>query len=679
MTCCLNPECQHPQNPDDAEFCLSCGGKLIPVLRGRYRVVRPIGQGGFGRTYLAVDEDRLNSRCVIKQFSPQVKGAKSLDKAIQLFQQEAERLHELGEHPQIPTLLAYFEHEQRLYLVQQFVEGQTLLQELAQHGLFNERKIREVLAGVLPVLKFVHDHQVIHRDITPSNIIRRASDKKLVLIDFGVAKLLSTAADSQQAGTKIGTEGYAPMEQLRSGKAYPASDLYSLSATCLYLMTQIKPDDLYDPLEGRWLWRERLAEKGGAISVAIAHILEKSLKDLVGERYQSADAVMRDLRLALSRPVGAAPMAGSSAPQAPVSAQPPSQPPSQPISRPAPSSPTPLSGQPQPLSGTSSQPASQGISRVGGPGHRVSGTLSKQPLSGAQGRRALLTLTGHSRWVMAVSISPNGQSVVSGGLDNILRVWDLETGELCQTLKGHTKPVNAIAISPDGQLLVSGSDDHTVRVWNLSAGQLVHTLVGHSRDVNAVAIHGAGQLLVSGGDDRTARLWKLATGEPLRAFSNLAGMIRAVAMTPDGQLLASGGLDNQIKLWSLKTGELAKTFARSHFGAINAIAITPNGKTLISSSKDKTIKFWDLQTGEVSKTLTGHTDAVNAIALSSNGKLLISGSSDTTVRLWNVDTGTLKSTLHEHSNAVNAVSLSPDGQRIASASSDNTIKVWQIA
>jgi WD40 repeat protein/tRNA A-37 threonylcarbamoyl transferase component Bud32 len=704
MTCCLNPDCQHPQNPDDAEFCLHCGAKLSLLLRGRYRVVRPLGQGGFGRTYLAVDEDRLNARSVIKQFSPQVKGSKSLDKAIQLFQQEAERLNELGEHPQIPTLLAYFEHDQRLYLVQQFIEGQTLLQELAQHGLFSERKIREILAGVLPVLKFVHDHQVVHRDITPSNIIRRASDKKLVLIDFGVAKLLSSET-AAQPGTKIGTEGYAPMEQLRSGKAYPASDLYSLAATCIYLMTQTKPDDLYDPLEGRWLWREKLAEKGGTVSPAISDILDKLLKDLVSERYQSADAVMRDLRLALSRPMGMPPLTGSSAAGAAArlaASRPLASP-----SRPHPSQPpAPASGQP-PVSGGlaappasseaqfpsnpfSASPVSSSRSNSGeksGAVPRVSNPPSKPPVpisgGGFKGghtsdRHSLMTLAGHSRWVTAVAISANGQHVVSGGLDDRIRVWNLETGELLNTLMGHTKPVNSLVISSDGQLLVSGSDDHTIRIWNLQTGMPLHTLVGHSRDVNALALHAGGQLLASGGDDRTARLWKFPTGEPLRAFSNLAGMIRAVAMTPDGQLLASGGLDNQIKLWSLKTGELAQTFSRSHFGAINALAISPTGKLLISASKDKTIKFWNLATGEVLKTLTGHTDSVNAIALSSNGKVLVSGSADTTVKVWNVDTGTLKETLNEHTNAVNAVSLNLNSHRVASASSDNTVKIWQV-
>ena len=659
MTLCLNSACQHPQNPDDAEYCLSCGEKLAPLLRGRYRVMQLIGQGGFGRTYLAEDEDRLQARCVIKQFSPQVQGTKSLEKAVQLFGQEAVRLHELGEHPQIPTLLAYFEHDKRLYLVQQFIEGQTLVQEMAQQGAFNEQKIREVLAGILPVLKFIHDKQVIHRDITPSNIIRRASDHKLVLIDFGVSKLLS-AETSAQPGTKIGTEGYAPMEQLRSGKAYPASDLYSLGATCLYLLTQTKPDDLYDPLEGRWLWRDYLHHKGRSLSEPIAQILDKMLKDLVSDRYQSVDAVMRDLRAALSRPLATAAMKVANAPT---------------------TAPSPRMGTATPASNPSAPPRSPQASgnssgaRAAQPG--MVRSVSKPPISGSQGRRSLRTLMGHSRWVMAVAISADGKTIASGGLDSAIRLWNLE-GELLKTLAGHPKAVNCLAFSPNSQKLVSGGDDDAVRLWETSTGRLLHTLTGHTRDVNSVAVSGDGQFVASGSEDRTVALWLLNTGEHRRTFSGLAGMIRAIAFSPDGQLIASGGLDKQIKLWSLKTGDQIGSFAMSHFGAVNAVAITPDSKTLISGSKDKTVKIWDMAKGEVIRTLAGHTDSVNAIALAPNGKLLASGSSDGTIRLWNLDTGEQRAIWSEHASAVNTLAISQDGHYLVSGSSDNTVKIWQL-
>jgi serine/threonine protein kinase len=191
MIYCLNTTCFLPENPDGTNFCISCGTKLEPLLRGRYSIIRAIGQGGFGKTYLAVDKDRRNASCVVKQFSPSPaiqNSPPALSKARDFFNLEAERLLHLEEHPQIPTLFAYFEENNRLYLVQQFIKGQTLRDELRQQGTFSESKIRGLLDDLLPVLQFVHDRKVIHRDIKPENIIRRESDGKLVLIDFGVAK-----------------------------------------------------------------------------------------------------------------------------------------------------------------------------------------------------------------------------------------------------------------------------------------------------------------------------------------------------------------------------------------------------------------------------------------------------------------------------------------------------------
>lgn len=298
MIYCLNPYCRDRLNPDDSKFCLSCGSLLL--LRNRYHAIKPVGSGGFGRTYLALDRDCMNMPCIVKQFSPSPdiqSEPVALRKATDMFYQEAVRLLQLGEHPQIPRLLAYFEQEKYLYLVQELIDGKDLKQELATTGAFSEQKIRQLLTDLLPVLKFIHDRGVIHRDIKPGNIMRRRKDGKLVLIDFGVSKQ-ATGTLLGKAGTKVGTAGFTPLEQMR-GQAYPASDLYSLGVTCVCLLTLSLPqvdgsDEAYDPMEGRWKWRERLPQ-GTTVSQGLGEILDKLLQDLPKHRYQSADEVLQAL------------------------------------------------------------------------------------------------------------------------------------------------------------------------------------------------------------------------------------------------------------------------------------------------------------------------------------------------------------------------------------------------
>jgi len=309
MICCLNPECQHPLNPDGSQYCQNCKTPLVPLLRGHYRVIERLSvEGGFSITYLAEDIDKLNEKCVVKQLAPKVKDTGALKKAVQLFEQEAKRLQELGEHPQIPHLLAYFEQDNYLYLVQQYIDGQNLLKELQQRGRFSEREIRELLLDLLPVLKFIHDRGVVHRDIKPQNIIRRKSlhpslerDSKgeLVLIDFGASKLLTTTVQPKM-GTTIGSHGYTPIEQMQDGEAYPASDLFSLGATCFYLLTGTSPSKLwmqqgYGWVSSWWQYFSTPSRSGLALSMELGRVLDKLLKIEIQERYQSADDVIKDL------------------------------------------------------------------------------------------------------------------------------------------------------------------------------------------------------------------------------------------------------------------------------------------------------------------------------------------------------------------------------------------------
>ncbi|WP_028083332.1 bifunctional serine/threonine-protein kinase/formylglycine-generating enzyme family protein [Dolichospermum circinale] len=290
MSQCLNPDCLQ-QNPPDTIFCQHCGSKLI--LQERYRSVRVIGEGGFGRTFLAVDKQRLDTPCVIKQFLPQQSGSAALEKATELFKQEAFRLRDLGKHSHIPDLLAFFPQEGRLYLIQEFIDGKNLLYELQQKGKFSESEVKQILVELLPILQFVHDNKVIHRDIKPENIIRISQNGALFLIDFGVSKEVGGSVLTR-VGTITGTPGYAPPEQLR-GMVFPNSDLYSLAVTCIRLLTGYFPkadgdDLLFDSMRMQWIWKQYVS-----VSQELEIVLDKMLQDLPINRFQSAYEVLSSL------------------------------------------------------------------------------------------------------------------------------------------------------------------------------------------------------------------------------------------------------------------------------------------------------------------------------------------------------------------------------------------------
>ncbi len=328
MVCCLNPNCENPQNSDGANLCLSCGTELVSLLRNRYRIIAPLGRGGFARTYIAEDIDKLNEQCVVKQLVLSQfygnHGSQAHKKATELFEREAQRLKELAEHVQIPNLYAYFKEGEYLYLVQQFIEGQNLLQELKQQGVFDEAKIRDFLNDLLSVLVAIHQQQVIHRDIKPENIIRRHSDGRLVLIDFGVAKQKTETINTTFAGTIIGSLGYAPIEQMQLGKVFPSSDMYSLGITCFHLLTDISPSSLWIKLGYGWTssWRQHLTQ---TISHELGMILDKLLQENYEQRYQSAQAVLEDLNnlpeLRYTLPPTAIPPTQSSGSQAQIKHQ----------------------------------------------------------------------------------------------------------------------------------------------------------------------------------------------------------------------------------------------------------------------------------------------------------------------------------------------------------------------
>ncbi|MGB7413972.1 MAG: protein kinase [Thermosynechococcaceae cyanobacterium] len=316
MLCCLNPDCEQPLNPDEHKHCQHCGTLLVTLLRNRYRILKPLGRGGFGKTYLAEDIDKLNEQCVVKQLAYQGhSSASTIQKVRDLFEREARQLQALGEHPQIPQLIAYFEEQDYPYLVQQFIAGETLQAEY-QSGTYGETQVRQLLTDLLPVLEFIHQQGVIHRDIKPENILRRQQDGKPVLIDFGVSKML-TVSVMKTTGTILGSQGYASLEQLQQGQANPASDLYSLGVTCFQMLSNTAPSALWLQDGFGWTnnWQQYVATP---LSGDLVMLLNRLLHQEAEQRYQSASAVLEDLKSSSPETVRPSASSGSSVQTLPI-------------------------------------------------------------------------------------------------------------------------------------------------------------------------------------------------------------------------------------------------------------------------------------------------------------------------------------------------------------------------
>ena len=280
---------------------------LGTLLQQRYRVTKVLGQGGFGRTYLSQDTGCFDEMCVLKEFSPNDRGREALKKSKELFQREAQVLYQIN-HPQIPKFRANFEEQKRLFLVQEYAEGKTVAKTLSDRlknsKTFTEAEAVAFLLDMLPVLSHIHGMGIIHRDISPDNIIFRDRDKLPVLIDFGVVKAGVTQLEVStqiHQGTTVGKAGYAPGEQLQTGEAYANSDLYALAVTVVVMMTGRKPESLIDKSTMTWKWHQWVP----TLTPWFAKILNRMLSRMPNSRYQSATEVAQALR-AVSDFVGAA-------------------------------------------------------------------------------------------------------------------------------------------------------------------------------------------------------------------------------------------------------------------------------------------------------------------------------------------------------------------------------------
>ena len=280
--------------------------------------------------------------------------------------------------------------------------------------------------------------------------------------------------------------------------------------------------------------------------------------------------------------------------------------------------------------------------------------------------------------IRSVAITPNGQTIVTGGEDGQIQIWNGLSGQLEKTLPAHEDGIKTVAISADGNTIVTGGKDSRIKIWNRRSRQLERTLEGHEGEVNSVALSANGAIIVSGAEDSLVNVWNRVTGKLERSLEGHEEAVKSVAISADGNTIASGGQDKQVKIWRWRAWELKNT-PKSHEEEVRSVAISPDGNTIVSGSGDRTIKIWDAQ-GNLQHTLKGHTSKVESVAISSDGLSIGSGSRDRTIKIWNLSTKAVEQNLTTSgdSSKITSIAASANNQILVSGGKNSSLAIWHL-
>lgn len=595
----------------------------------QYRLVRLLGSGEFADVYLG-EYVQSNIPVAVKVLHTQLN-----DNELQQFLAQTSLLSQL-QHPHIVRIHDYGMEQNAPYLVMDYAPHGSLRQRHPGGSRLPLATIVYYVNQIADALHYVHDQNLIHRDIKPHNMLIGANHE-ILLSDFSIAVLSQSIGYRRQSVQDFeGTILYAAPEQIRSLPRI-ASDQYALGIVVYEWLCGTWPfHGTVDEIASQHVLAQppSLSAKVPSLPPAVEQVVFKALAKDPYQRFENVLVFARALERA-SRLEG--------------------------VQQPTRHSISPIS----PIPRTPSSPGIHTTSLIG-----------------------RLTYRGHADKVHMLVWSPDGHAIASSSEDETVQVWDAQSGQTLVNKRGNSLQAQAIAWSPDGTYIAatSGLLSDTVQIWDASTGQdsSIHApYSGHSEAIQALAWSLDGAYIASAGNDATIQVWHITTGRTVFTYrghtkqSGHSATIKTLAWSPDGKRIASGGGDKRIHVWDTLTGGNIIVYY-AHSDTINALTWSPGSTHIASTSDDRTIHMWDASTARKVFIYTGHNDSVTDVAWSPDGIRIASSSRDETVHIWHALTGRTLATYTGHTDWVSTVGWSPDGKSIASGSWDKTVQVWEI-